>query len=164
MKKIIPIMLIGVLVLSGLGAVAVPETKENTFITLIEKTEIIPLSSPILIENDKYLSVELSEATSFLMNAGEPVLPKIAKFYILPVGSNIKDVSVEFSNVNKQMISKEIRPAPEPIIEGKDIKKAEVKSEEIYSSSVVYPTNLYDYRIASGRYENEHVMFLIFHF
>ena len=61
------------------------------------------------------------------------------------------------------MISKEIRPAPEPIIEGKDIKKAEVKSKEVYSSSAIYPTNMYDYRIASGRYQNEHVMFLIIH-
>ena len=63
MKKAIPIILIGVLVLSGLGAVALPETKENT---LIEKTEVISLSPPILIENNKYISVELSEAHFFI--------------------------------------------------------------------------------------------------
>ncbi len=158
MKKIIPILLVGVLVLSGLGAVALPETKENA---ILEKTENISLSPIVLIENSKYISVELSEATSLLMNAGEPVLPKVTKVYILPVGSNIKDVSVEFSDVNKQIISKEIRPAPEPIIEGKDSKKAELKSKEVYSSSAIYPTNMYDYRIASGRYQGEHVMFLI---
>jgi len=158
MKKIIPILLIGVLVLSGLGAVALPETKENV---VLEKTETVSLSPIVLIENNNYISVELSEATSLLMNTGEPVLPRITKVYILPVGSNIKDVSVEFSDVNKQMISKEIRPAPEPIIEGKDSKKAEVKSIDIYSSSSIYPTSMYDTRIASGRYQGEHVMFFV---
>ena len=35
MKKIIPIVIIGIVVLGGLGAVAVPETKQNT----LEKKE-----------------------------------------------------------------------------------------------------------------------------
>ena len=142
MKKIIPIFLVGVLVLSGLGAVAIPETKEDV---VIEETESISLSEPILIEDSKYISVRLEEATSFLMKSGEPVLPKITKVYTLPVGSNIKDVSVEFFNVKKQVISKEVRPAPEPIIEGKDVKRTEVKSEEVYSSSEVYPATSYYY-------------------
>ena len=81
MKKIIPILLIGVLVLSGLGAVALPETKENV---VLEKTETVSLSPIVLIENNNYVSVELSEATSLLMNTGEPVLPRITKVYILP--------------------------------------------------------------------------------
>jgi len=160
MKKIIPILLVGVLVLSGLGAVAIPETKKDA---VIEETESISLSEPILIEDSKYISVKLEEATSFLMKSGEPVLPKITKVYTLPVGSNIKDVSVEFLNVKKQVISKEVRPAPEPIIEGKDVKRTEVKSEEVYSSPEIYPATPYYYRIASGRYQDEHVMFLIIH-
>ncbi|MCK5459108.1 MAG: peptidase C25, partial [Thermoplasmatales archaeon] len=158
MKKIIPILLIGMFVLGGLEAGALSEIKENT---LMEKTEIITLSNPTVIEADKYISVELSEATSLLMNAGEPVLPKITKVYTLPVGSNVKDVSVEFSNSNKEVLSREIRPAPEPIIEGNDIKKPLKKSEVVYSSNELYPESSFNYRIASGRYRNEHVMFLI---
>ena len=158
MKKIIPILLIGMFVLGGLEAGALSEIKEDT---LMEKTEIITLSNPTVIEADKYISVELSEATSLLMNAGEPVLPKITKVYTLPVGSNVKDVSVEFSNSNKEVLSREIRPAPEPIIEGRDIKKPLKKSEVVYSSNELYPESSFNYRIASGRYRNEHVMFLI---
>lgn len=158
MKKIIPILLIGMFVLGGLEAGALSEIKENI---LMEKTEIITLSNPTITEADKYISVELSEATSLLMNAGEPVLPKITKAYTLPVGSNVKDVSVEFSNSNKEVLSREIRPAPEPVIEGKDIKKPLKKSEVVYSSNELYPESSFSYRIASGRYRNEHVMFLI---
>ena len=160
MKKITPILLIGVLVLGGLEAGALSEIKENT---LIEKTEIITVSNPTLIENNEYISVELSEATSLSMNTGEPVLPKVTKVYTLPVGSNIKDISVIFSNSNKEVLTKEIRPAPEPIIEGKDIQKSLKKSEVVYSSNELYPKNSFSYRIASGRFAGEHVMFLIIH-
>jgi len=160
MKKTIPILLIIVLALSGLEAVALSKTNENN---LIEKTEIINISSPTLTNVDEYLKVELSEATSLIMNAGEPVLPKVTKVYILPVGSNIKDVSVIFSNEKYEILDKDVRPAPEPIIEGKTVEKTLVKSNEIYQSADSYPENSFYYRIASGRYNDEHVMFLIIH-
>jgi hypothetical protein len=72
MKKTITILMIGLLVVSGLGAVALPEMNENK---LIEKTEYFSLSSPGICEDGEYISVELEEATSFLMEPGKPVLP-----------------------------------------------------------------------------------------
>ena len=157
MKKLIPILVVGVLVLSGLGAVAISEVNENK---LIEKTEYFSLSSPVICEDGEYNSVELEDATSFLMEPGKPILPRITKTYILPFGSNIKDVFVEFSETTKQTLSKEIRPASEPIIEGKNAIKAEVKSIEIYSSSNLYPDDAFNYRTCTGLDGTEHVVFL----
>ncbi|MCK4416134.1 MAG: peptidase C25, partial [Thermoplasmatales archaeon] len=157
MKKTITILMIGLLVVSGLGAVALPEVNENK---LIEKTEYFSLSSPVICEDGEYISVELEEATSFLMDPGKPVLPRVTETYILPFGSNIKDVFVEFSETTKQTLSKEIRPASEPIIEGKNAIKAEVKSIEIYSSSNLYPDATFSYRTCTGLDGTEHVVFL----
>ncbi len=157
MKKTITILMIGLLVVSGLGAVALPEMNENK---LIEKTEYFSLSPPVICEDGEYISVELEEATSFLMEPGKPVLPRVTETYILPFGSNIKYVFVEFSEATKQALSKEIRPAPEPIIEGKNAIKAEVKSIEIYSSSNLYPDAAFSYRTCTGLDGTEHVVFL----
>ena len=127
---------------------------------LIEKTEYFSLSFPVICEDGEYNSVELEEATSFLMEPGKPILPRVTKTYILPFGSNIKDVFVEFSETTKQTLSKEIRPASEPIIEGKNAIKTEVKSIEIYSSSNLYPDAAFGYRTCTGLDGTEHVVFL----
>jgi hypothetical protein len=97
------------------------------------------------------------------MNEGEPVLPKVTKVYTLPVGSKIEDVSVTFSNSNTEILSSDIRPAPQPIIDGLDSEVVISKSDQIYSSDIIYPQSSYNYRIASGRYNGRHVMFLIIH-
>ena len=157
MKKTISILMIGLLVVSGLGAVALSEADENK---LIEKIESLSLSSPAICEDGEYISVELEGATSYLMEPGKPVLPRITETYTLPFGSNIKDVFVEFSEATKQVLSKEIRPAPEPIIEGKNAIRAEVKSREIYSSSDLYPDAVFSYRTCTGLEGTEHVVFL----
>ncbi len=157
MKKTISILMIGLLVVSGLGAVALPEVDENK---LIEKIESLSLSSPAIYIDDEYISVELEGATSYLMEPGKPVLPRITETYTFPFGSNIKDVFVEFSEVTEQILSKEIRPAPEPIIEGKNAIRAEVKSREIYSSSDLYPDTVFSYRTCTGLEGTEHVIFL----
>jgi len=47
MKKILPLIVIGILLISGLGAVAVPETKKNM---LIEKTKSLSISHPTFLD------------------------------------------------------------------------------------------------------------------
>jgi len=159
MKKILPLIIIGILILSGFGAVALTEieTVENE---LIEKTDFYSLSHPILCEYGQYVSVELEDATSFEMVPGEPVLPRITKVYVLPFASVIRDVTVKSSEVKKQILSNEIRPAPEPVIDGKNAIKTEVKSEEVYSSSELYPNFTYSYRTNAGLDGDKNVVFL----
>ena len=159
MKKILPMIIIGILVLSGLGAVALTETETNKN-KLIEKTTSYSFLYPTICEYGQYVSVELKDATSFKMIPGEPMMPKITKVYTLPFDSTIKDVTVKFSEVNKQIISKEVRPAPEPIVDGENVIKTEIKSEEIYSSSELYPEFSYNYRTSAGLYGNKNVIFL----
>ena len=124
-KKILPISVIGILILSGFGAVALTNTKEN-----IEIEKIITISNPIIIEKNDYISVNIKEAASFEMIPGEPVVPKVTEVFTLPFKSTIKDVSVKFSEAEKLVLSKDIIPAQEPIIDGKLASKNEINQRE----------------------------------
>ncbi|MFO7678194.1 MAG: C25 family cysteine peptidase [Thermoplasmatota archaeon] len=161
MKKVILIVLVGILVLSGLQAGALFE--RHTSNLAVQKTESIFVSAPMIIESETYISVELDEATSFLINDHEPILPRVTKYFILPVGSTVLDASVEFSGETTQILSNKIHPAPEPIIGSMDHVKPLQESSEIYETDALYPEETYTYRIASGRYKDQgHVMFVIF--
>ncbi len=157
MKKIISIFAIIILIISGFGAVALPEISENKS---IEINESYSFSYPVIYEQDDYISVELIEGTSFLMEPGKPVLPRITKVFTLPFGSIIKDVIVEFSEVTTKMLTKEIRPAPKPRIEGIYTQNIDKKSMEVYSSSDLYPDTSYSFKTCTGLDGTEHVVFL----
>lgn len=160
MKKTISILFIGLLVLSGLGAVALPEVK-NTY--AIEETGHFTLSLPEISELEDYVSIELQEATSYLMRPGEPVLPRVTKIYKLPFRSNVKNVMVDFSKATKYYLTKEIMPAPLPVTDGEYSKNTEIKSKETYSSYHIYPDFQFDYKTCTGLDGTEHVVFLAVH-
>ena len=103
MKKILLLLVVGILVLSGLGAVAITESDEKKM-----KEESVLLSAPIFREIDHYLTVLLKEATSTLMDTGKPMLPVVTKVYTFPLGTKINDVVVTFSEINKHVLSKKI--------------------------------------------------------
>ena len=157
MKKTIAILVINILIISGLGAVALPKANNTRNIDLIKNLEV---SSPIIIDKGEYISLELQEATSFLMDPGKPVLPRITKIYKLPFGATVKDVFVEFSEETTIDIAKEIRPAPEPIVDGEMALDNVKKSKEVYSSMDIYPDKSFNYKTAVGLHGTEHVVFL----
>lgn len=160
MNKILPIIVIGIFILSGFGAVAYHNTHEDI---QVKKTDSFTLSIPIVSKQMEYSSVELTGATSYIMEPGKPVLPKVTKVYVLPFASTIKDVSVEFSEVQTQVLSYEIRPAPEPIIDGEYTIGTIEKSKDIYMSSELYPETSFTYSTSTGLLGEEHVVFLAIH-
>ena len=157
MNKIMPILVIGIFILSGFGAVALHNTHEDI---QVKKTDSFPLSVPVISKHMEYSSVELTGATSYIMEPGKPVLPKVTKVYVLPFASTIKDVSVEFSEIQTQILSHEIRPASEPIIDGEYTIGTIEKSKEIYTSSELYPETSFTYTTSTGLLGEEHVVFL----
>ncbi len=160
MKKIIPILVIGVLVLSGLGAVAVTEADGK----LMNQDSVL-LSAPIFEETDDYLTADFKEATSLLMDTGKPMLPVVTKVYTFPLGTKIDDVVVTFSETNEQVLSKKIMPAPEPVplLSNEMVSKKlseDTIDKEVYSSSELYPREKYIVRTGVGLKDNEHVIYL----
>ena len=103
-----PLFVVGILVLSGLGAVVATEgTKE------ISHSERFAFSQPIINEQENYVSIELAEANSNSWETDKPELPVVTKVYWFEFGTIIDNVEVTFSDIVEQPISKPIRPAPE---------------------------------------------------
>ena len=103
MKKIIPILVIGFLILSGLGAVA---TNDNQTIHTI--LESVTYSEPTIKDNGKYMTIDLAEATSCLMGEDKPDLPVVTRVYTFPSGTKIENVKVTFSEPYNKVISKDM--------------------------------------------------------
>ena len=155
MKKLLPIVLVGILVVSGLGAVAIQENNDETQFNTVSMV----ISEPIITEKNEYLTVNLKESESLLMETGKPMLPVITKVFMLPLGTNIVDVKVDF-DTQEQVLSKKIQPSPRPVPLTNDLPFEKISSElvmdeEIYSSSALYPIEPYTIRKGAGMNNGE---------
>jgi len=158
MKKIIFILIVGVLLLSGIGATALTQTDETQ---LNKNTTII--SKPVFKETNNYLNVNLKEATSTNMETGKPMLPVITHIYTYPLGTIINDVYVEFSGVKEYVLSKKIMPAPEPVPLLPTVSyqaSGNVVDEKVYLSNALYPEERYSVRKAVGLNGEDIVLYL----
>ncbi len=160
MKNLLPIIIVGILVVSGLGAVAVQENRDETSFS----AESIMISEPTITETNEYLTVNLEESESFLMETGKPMLPVITKVFTFPLGTKIVDVKVDF-DTKKQVLSKKIQPSPRPVPLTNDLPFEKTSSElvmdeDIYSSSALYPIEPYTIRKGAGMNNGENVLFL----
>jgi len=159
MKKVLPLMMVGILVLSGLGAVAI--TDDKSYDLKIENESII-ISKPIITDIGQYVTVTIEESTSSLLHAGKPVLPVVTKVFALPFGSKISHVDVIFSEENEIALSKEVLPGSEPVFvstESKSLKKT-VKDPVVYGNAELYPFSRYSYTTRAGLENEEHVNYL----
>ena len=160
MKKIIPILIVGILVLSGLGAVAL--TDEKAYNEKVEEKSIV-ISKPIIKDIGQYITVNIDESTSSISEPGKPMLPIVTEVFTFPFGTKIRNVDVINSKVTKQVLLKEIYPTPEPKsldVETKIFKEPS-KNLKLYESSELFPSASFSYKTASGLENNEHVLYLI---
>jgi hypothetical protein len=162
MKKLLPIVVIGILIFSGLGAVAFTNisTDANKNNMIVQKSENLELAfSPFSIENyDKdYIEVNLDGVSTYFSSPGNPVVPKVIKIFELPFSaSNIK-VDVVINKVKEYNIDKEIHPGPPhiPLIATEEaIPVISIKNDKVYSSEELYPLTWYDVDISVGLNEN----------
>jgi len=157
MKKLLPIMVVGILVLGGLGAVAGTDSNEEGFLS----KEVV-FSQPIIYEEENYISIELAEANSNFWAKDKPVLPVVTKVYTFPFGTSIDNVEVTFSDVVEQEVSKLIKPTPETLpVSINAIKKIKEPDAVVsYSDIEIYPENRFSYRTGAGLKDREEVIYL----
>ncbi len=153
MKRIVPLLLIGIMVLSGLGAAAVSKTSE----TPLEKTETIIFSDPEITTKESYSYVKISNANSWLNTPGAPMLPSSVSTYIFPFGTTIKNVDVTFSEPEEFIVEKTLSPAPTPMTYVAGTKVSYNQQREIGST---YPETLYEYHLGAGISGEDHVLFV----
>jgi hypothetical protein len=160
LKKIIPILIVGILVLSGLGAVAL--TDERIYTEKIEETSII-ISKPVIKDIGQYVTINIDEATSSITEPGKPILPVVTEVFTFPFGTKINDVELINSNINEKVLLKDIQPTPELKPLGVNVKENidSAKNLKIYESKELYPSRDFSYKIASGLENNEHVVYIV---
>jgi len=156
-KKIIPILVIGIFVLSGLGAVSGTESDEENVIS-----ENVFFSQPTICEKEDYISLELEESTCDSWEEDKPTLPVVTKVYTFPFGTIIDNVAVTFSDFTEKQLSKPIEPSPERYILSIDVSQNIDKSDEVmtYSDIEIYPEERFGYRTGAGLKGEEMAVYL----
>ena len=157
MKKLLSIYLVGILILSGIGVVAIDN---NNSYDLKIKTTTTAISAPIIQEEDQYVIVNLAEATSSLLESGKPMLPVLTKVFTFPFETKICSVNVSFSDTKELILQKEVLPARERTPLNNAIGNEFQKDLTIYESAEIYPTRSYGYTTGAGLDGKEHVIYL----
>jgi len=154
MKNVVPLGIVGILVLSGLGAAAVSQTAPQPLM----KTETISFSQPT-IENSKGCAlVSIDNTNAWLRKNDMPFLPAQVTTYIFPFGTKIQGVDVTFSAPQSFTLEQDIVRCPAPVTE---VNGATMVADEPYQSLVSpYPENLFDYHMGAGISDGKHVLFL----
>jgi hypothetical protein len=164
MKKILPILLVGVLVISGFGAAVAT----NIQVKKVSIQEQIQFSEPVITGQNNYISVQIKEATSYAASPGNPVLPVYTKLFTFPFGTIIKDVSFTTSSVQIKELAKEIFPAAQPTpvsgAQNNPTNEKQVKNDLVYLGTNTYPLSRLDYQVGAGLNGNEHVVLLSVHY
>jgi len=155
MKKILSVLVIGIFVLSGLGAVTGSESEK-------EITEKIYFSNPILQEKDEFINVDVSEAITHTYGNGEPYLPFVNRVYAFPFGTTIDNVEVTFSDIQEIQLTKKITPAPtiHTFASGNTITIEETDYEKLYNEIEIYPQERFGYRVGAGLNSGERKIIL----
>ncbi len=162
MKKLLPIVVISVVVLSGLGASGLPAGGNNLAAALkqpVTTTATLRFTDPILIEKDSgdYL-VAIAGATSMLSDRNKPELPLAMSTVQIPYGSRNIQVTCTPTEVRSMSLDKDI--APTQIVRVDQTPSTPVKDPEVYGSSSLYPSAWYSTNLGAGR--NEHMIEVVF--
>jgi hypothetical protein len=147
MKKLIPLLIVGMVVLGGLGAVAQPVTEQP-----LDRTAL-RFSEPILQNENTYVSLTMDDTNSFLMQQGKPMLPSYTKTFTYPFGTKITGVTVTPQNIQTLTITTQLKPTPRQVVLGQE-ETATMKETTDYGTEP-YPSAWFDYRVGCGRYDGE---------
>jgi len=158
MKKIITISILGILILSGIGAVGLPTAIDVKQYNISEE---IYFSTPELKSKGEYQILQMDNTNSWVDTPNYPMIPAYIKTYKFPFGTKIKNVEIEYSKTNQQELTKKIILASEPVSLQSEIKENILeKDENIYLSTEIYPKDDFYYSTHSGLDKYDHVIFL----
>ena len=157
MKKTIILLVIGAMIVQGITVISLQKENEN----YINLSENIFLSKPNICRSDNsYFDVKYDQATSYILEPGEPLIPKVTKVFDFPIGTHIKSVNVEYKNQNNIVINGLVQPAPEPLVDGSIVSKDVVFNTNGYQKDAWYPSEDYKIIQKAGLNGKDNVIFL----
>ena len=153
MKKLIPVVIIGVLLVSGLGTVGTATTGQHPE----QQTQTITFSPPVLQDQGRYTLVTIANANAWLRTVGAPMLPAMTTTYSFPFGTHITSVTVTFSEPQTYRLPTAVTPTPAPVAVAQTTLTAHSDTPAI---GAVYPAERFDYTLGAGISNENHVIYL----
>lgn len=163
MKKIVILLVIGILIGSSIGTMSLKGSQPST------KSLSDQITTPALqiqsTADQNYLIFELSGTDTYLSTAGCPRLPKIIRSMELPFGVTDIKVSLTPLDIRTQHIVQEIDPAAPlvPLLPEYESVAAQIsmKDDRIYAMTTPYPETWYTASVGVGLNKNNaHVTFV----
>ena len=106
----IPIILF-FLTISGVSVFA-DEPENGSTLLISTKDELITFSTAIVEKQDEFVTINLEDAETYLMNSGKPMIPVVTKIFTFPLGTKIKNIKCSFSGFSEEIIQNPVKPAP----------------------------------------------------
>lgn len=160
MKNILSVGVVGLLVLTSLGAAAFSIEDPTQTIT----ADQVRFQQPLISTQNEYTSLDLPESTGFLRQTGKPLLPIITKTYTFPFGTSIDSVEVLFGSTTQILLEKPIQLSPEPrIVSINDSSDQSTQLASAQTQDTWYPTTTFSYRAGAGIVDDTRVVFLTIH-
>jgi len=150
MKRVLSIIVIGIVVISGFGAFAVPTLEIKQ-----EKTTLY-FSKLSVNEKNEFVTLELEGANSVLLKKDRYMIPTLVKTFTFPFETEIIDVQCIPKNINKQILTKKLIISPDPVIASQSIFNKKLQNTQ----SPISIDTWYDYDIGVGLNGNERCVFV----
>jgi hypothetical protein len=151
--------LLGTTSMAGLNThVLENTTPQNSFTT---KTTIdFHAMVPTIREGIDYATIYIEGYPSSLRQPGCPILPYQTHTLTFPLGTSIKDVNIQTSEVNSLSLGQKIAPAATPIPLNMQDATVVIKEGTVYSDSDDFPAAWVEWDTGGGIQNGEHVTFL----
>ena len=147
LKKLLILLIVESLLIGGFGVLSMPMDKISI------KTSTITFSQPTISKIGEYITIDIVEANTYLMEKDKPILPSYSKIFVFPFKTVIKSVTCKPIDIETMKITGYIKKSPEPQILDQTISTSQQKS--IDYGIEMYPLNWYSYDIGCGLYNNE---------
>ncbi|MCK4364691.1 MAG: hypothetical protein KAW45_01435 [Thermoplasmatales archaeon] len=148
MRKMLPLLVVGILVLGGLGAVSGTESEKKEI-----TSEKIVFSQPIVDVKGEFVTIAIDETNSFIMEQGKPMLPCYTQKFTFPFGTQIEGVTCTPSSFVTQTVSKDVEPTPLAAIVGTTISTSSI--QRLNYGTELYPSAWFEYDVATGLYKGD---------
>jgi len=166
MKKIISIVVIGILLVSGCGAIATQTIKDQPTTQTMTQTMTVTFSPYQLKQVERgYAEIQIKEATDELLASGKPVLPMMVKHIEVEFGAQNIQIHVQPLHMSEYELPLRILPSPEPVSMYTASTECQYEEDEsVYASIDYYPGSWYSCHVACGlNKHDEHVTHVPIH-
>jgi hypothetical protein len=153
--KFLSLIVTGFLIVSVFGAFAYAAPKEKSYFI----KQNLTFSKPTIEEHKDFIYLNLKEANSFSMTPNMPMIPCYESTFTFPIGTTIKGLTIAKNNVNKIIISKNLRNVPEPVCTN-SLTSQNQKTTKIPELGDVYPENSCNFVVGRGFYHGERCIVL----